>query len=53
MNKQRFLDELNLRNIPCDELQADQLEKFMRHILSWNEKFNLTAIKMKNHFGKR
>jgi len=53
MNKQRFLDELNLRNIPCDELQADQLEKFMRHILSWNEKFNLTAIKDEESFWEK
>lgn len=45
MNKELLLKELNNRDIKCNELVGDELIKFMRHILSWNEKFNLTAIK--------
>ena len=50
MNKERLIQELKAREIPCDEVQANQLEHFMNHILSWNEKFNLTAIKEKEPF---
>ena len=53
MNKQKFLDELNLRSIPCNEIQANQLERFMHHILLWNEKFNLTAIKDEETFWEK
>ena len=53
MNKQRFLNELKLRDIPCNELQANQLEQFMHHVLSWNEKFNLTAITDEEGFWEK
>ena len=53
MNKERLIQELKAREIPCDEVQANQLEHFMNHILSWNEKFNLTAIKEKETFMEK
>lgn len=53
MNKQKFLNELNLRNISCNESQIEELERFMHHILSWNEKFNLTAIKDEETFWEK
>ena len=53
MNKERLIQELKAREISCDEVQANQLEHFMNHILSWNEKFNLTAIKEKETFMEK
>ena len=53
MNKEKLLIELEKRNIPCSATQANQLEQFMHHILSWNEKFNLTAIKDENSFMEK
>ena len=53
MNKEKLLLELSKRVIPCTELQANQLEAFMHHILSWNEKFNLTAIKDEDAFMEK
>ena len=53
MNKERLLLELNKREIVCNKEQAEQLEKFMHHILSWNEKFNLTAIKDEEAFMEK
>lgn len=53
MNKQKFIYELGLRNISCDDSQADELVKFMHHVLSWNEKFNLTAIKDEESFMEK
>ena len=53
MNKQSFLKELNKRDIPANEIIANQLEAFMKHILMWNEKFNLTAIKDEESFMEK
>ena len=53
MNKERLILELQKREIGCTELQAIQLEKYMHHILSWNEKFNLTAIKDEGSFMEK
>ena len=53
MNKERLLLELKNREISCNEQQADELERFMHHILSWNEKFNLTAIKDEEAFMEK
>ena len=53
MNKETLIKELNNREIPCSKEQGEQLEKFMHHILSWNEKFNLTAIKDEDSFMEK
>ena len=53
MNKEKLLLELKNREIPCDEQQADELVQFMHHVLSWNEKFNLTAIKDEESFMEK
>ena len=53
MNKQKLLEELNKRDIPCNEETANKLEAFMKHILMWNEKFNLTAIKDEEAFMEK
>ena len=45
MDNNSFVKELNNRNINCSLEQADLLWDFMNHVLSTNEKFNLTAIK--------
>ena len=53
MNKEKLIEELNKRGIECSNGQADELEKYMHHILSWNEKFNLTAIKDEETFYEK
>lgn len=53
MNKDLFIKELDERGIACSEEQYLQLEKYMHHILSWNEKFNLTAIKDESSFMEK
>lgn len=53
MNKNELIKELDKRNISCSELQAELLEKFMKHVLSWNERFNLTAIKDESSFMEK
>ena len=53
MNKQLLIDELNKRGILCNQETADKLEAFMKHILMWNEKFNLTAIKDEKSFMEK
>lgn len=53
MNKKQLVEELRKREIGCSETQADELEKYMHHILSWNEKFNLTAIKDEKSFYEK
>ena len=50
MNKKQLIEELNKRDITCSEQTANELEAFMKHILIWNEKFNLTAIKDEESF---
>lgn len=53
MNNELLIKELNERGIACSEEQYLQLEKYMHHILSWNEKFNLTAIKDESSFMEK
>ena len=53
MNKEKLILELQKREIACSEEQANQLEQFMYHVLSWNEKFNLTAIKDEESFMEK
>ena len=53
MNKKTLLEELNKRDISCNEETANKLEAFMKHILMWNEKFNLTAIKDEEAFMEK
>ena len=53
MNKEKLLEELNKRDISCNEETAYKLEAFMKHILMWNEKFNLTAIKDEEAFMEK
>ena len=53
MNKEKLLLELQNRDIKCDEKQAEELVKFMHHVLSWNERFNLTAIKDEESFMEK
>ena len=53
MNKDQLLLELQNREIKCDENQADEMIKFMRFVLSWNEKINLTAITDEESFMEK
>lgn len=53
MNKEQLINQLSERGIGCSEEQYSQLEKYMHHILSWNEKFNLTAIKDESSFMEK
>ena len=53
MNKKTLSEELNKRDISCNEETAIKLEAFMKHILMWNEKFNLTAIKDEEAFMEK
>ena len=50
MNRESFIKELENRGINCSPETYIKLEHFMHHILEWNNKFNLTAIKEKNAF---
>ena len=53
MTKEKLLLELHKREIACNQEQANQLVAFMHHVLSWNEKFNLTAIKDEDAFMEK
>ena len=53
MNKEMLINELNKRDISISEKAADQLVAFMKHILMWNERFNLTAIKDEDAFMEK
>lgn len=53
MNSKTLIEELAKRNISCSNKQAEELEKYMDHILLWNERFNLTAIKDKEQFMEK
>ena len=44
MNKKEFLEELSKLNIYLTEKQLNQLDKFYKLLISWNEKINLTTI---------
>ena len=50
MNKELLIKELEKRDISINEKTADELVAFAKHILEWNEKFNLTAIKEEEAF---
>ena len=53
MNKIQLIEELAKRSIDCSEETADRLVAFMNHVLEWNEKFNLTAIKDEETFMEK
>lgn len=50
MEKNSFINELKIRCVDVSEKQYELLEKFMKHVLLTNEKFNLTAIKNEDEF---
>ena len=50
MEKNSFINELRIRCVDVSSEQYDLLEKFMKHVLLTNEKFNLTAIKNESEF---
>ena len=50
MVKSSFINELRIRCVDVTDSQYDLLEKFMKHVLLTNEKFNLTAIKDEKEF---
>lgn len=50
MEKNKFIEELKIRCVDVSEEQYTLLEKFMKHVLLTNEKFNLTAIKNEDEF---
>lgn len=50
MEKNSFINELRIRCVGVTEEQYSLLEKFMKHVLLTNEKFNLTAIKNEDEF---
>ena len=45
-----LVSELAKRDIQCDEKTIEELVSFMKYILEWNERFNLTAIKDEDSF---
>lgn len=50
MEKNSLIKELLIRGVHVTEEQYSLLEKFMKHVLLTNEKFNLTAIKNEEEF---
>ena len=44
MNQERFIEEIKKLGIFLSKEQQDQLEKFYRLLIEWNEKMNLTRI---------
>lgn len=50
MEKNSLIKELLIRGVHVTEEQYSLLEKFMKHVLLTNEKFNLTAIKNEEDF---
>lgn len=44
MNKQQFQDQCKTLGITIDERQCAQFETYMKCLIEWNEKMNLTAI---------
>ena len=44
MNKELFVEELVKLNINLSEQQLNQLDKFYKLLIEWNEKINLTRI---------
>ena len=50
MEKNSFINELKIRGVQVSDSQYEMLDKFMKHVLLTNEKFNLTAIKNEDEF---
>lgn len=48
--KNKFISELKNYNIDIDDKQIEQFYIYMKKILDWNEKVNLTAIKNEDEF---
>lgn len=44
MNKEEFINELKKLNIMLSSNQLDQLDKYYKLLVEWNEKINLTRI---------
>ena len=44
MNKKLFIEELSKLNIYLSEKQIEQLDKYYKLLIEWNEKINLTRI---------
>ena len=44
MNKEEFIYECKKINIIIDDKIIDKLEKYIKLLIIWNEKFNLTTI---------
>ena len=44
MNKELFIEELSKLNIYLSEKQIEQLDKYYKLLIEWNEKINLTRI---------
>ena len=50
MTSERIIEILNTKGIICTDSQADLLFRYMKGILDWNERINLTAIKDEEEF---
>ena len=44
MNKELFILELKKLNIDLSDKQLEQLDKYYKLLIDWNEKINLTRI---------
>ena len=44
MNKEVFINELKKLNIMLSSYQLDQLDRYYKLLIEWNEKINLTRI---------
>lgn len=44
MTKDKFIDELKMIGIDITDTQLEQLDKYYKLLIEWNEKINLTAI---------
>lgn len=53
MKKLNFKEQLTSLNLPCDDNTLRQFELYMKGILDWNKKINLTAIKDEDDFMEK
>lgn len=53
MNKDNFYIELSKRGIVLNDKQKEQLDKYYKLVLHWNEKINLTSIIKEEDFYKK
>ena len=44
MEKQKFIEYLSKINVNLDDLQCEQLDKYYKVLVEWNEFMNLTGI---------